>query len=96
MTEQASYTKVFDSPAAALSDLFNGATVLISGHNGAGVPDSLIRAVIASPASDLTCVCQGSWPHGSESVDLADLVESGKVSKLISSQGFDPITCPVL
>ena len=90
MTEQASYTKVFDSPAAALRDLFDGATVLISGHNGMGVPESLIRAMIASPVNNLTCVCQGAWPHGAESVDLADLVESGKVSRLITPQGFGP------
>lgn len=90
MTEPVSYTKVFDSPAVALSDLFDGASILISGHNGTGVPESLIRAVIASSVSGLTCVCQGAWPHGPESADLADLAESGKVSKLITPQGFDP------
>ena len=91
MTEPTSYTKVFDSATDALSDLFDGATVLISGHNGAGVPESLIRAVIESSVRDLICVCQGAWPHSPESVGLADLVESGKVSKLITPQGFDPI-----
>ena len=90
MTEQASFTKVFDSPAAALSGLSDGATLLISGQNGIGVPESLIRAVIESPARDLTCISQGAWPHGAESVGLADLVESGKVSKLITSLGFSP------
>ena len=90
MTDQASYTKVFDNPAAALNGLSDGATLLISGHNGVGVPESLIRAVIESPVRDLTCICQGAWPHRADSVDLSELVASGKVSKLITSQGFDP------
>ena len=90
MTESTAYTKVFDSPAAALDGLFDGATLLISGHRGVGVPESLLRAVIESSVHDLTCICHGAWPHGDDSVDLDDLVKAGRVSKLITPHGFDP------
>ena len=89
MKGQSEFSKVFDSPAAALNGLSDGATVLIAGYLGVGVPESLIRAVIECPAQDLTCICQGSWGHGPDSLDLADLVGAGKVRKLVTPQGFD-------
>ena len=90
MNAPAIYSKVFESPAAALEGISSGTTVLLSGYAGVGVPESLIRAVIQTPVQGLTCVCQGAWPHGPESVDLAELVAAGKVGKLITPQGFDP------
>src|SRR5690606_39182902 len=48
--------RTVDSPAAAVADIHDGATVLISGFGGAGVPNELIDALIAQGARDLTVV----------------------------------------
>ncbi|MEQ9125066.1 MAG: 3-oxoacid CoA-transferase subunit A [Alphaproteobacteria bacterium] len=48
--------KRVESPAAALADLKDGATVMISGFGGAGVPVALIQALDASGVKDLDIV----------------------------------------
>ena len=90
MNKAETFSKVFENPEAALEGLSSGSTVVIAGYTGVGVPESLIRAMIKAPVRELTCVCQGAWPHGPESVDVADLVAAGKVRKLITPLGFDP------
>ncbi len=70
------------SPAAAVADVFDGATVMIGGFGEAGSPIELIHALIDQGAADLTVVNNNT---GSGHVGLAALIETGRVRKMICS-----------
>jgi 3-oxoadipate CoA-transferase, alpha subunit len=74
--------KVFESVAEALSDVADGATVLIGGFGTAGIPTELINGLIDQGARDLTIVNNnaGNGDHG-----LAGLLKTGRVRKVICS-----------
>jgi 3-oxoadipate CoA-transferase alpha subunit len=74
--------KQYDSPADAVADIFDGATVLIGGFGAAGSPIELIHALIDQGASDLVVVNNNT---GSGHVGLAALIEHGRVAKMICS-----------
>ena len=82
--------KVYPSPASAIHDLNEGASVLIAGFAGQGTPEGLIRALQAKGVGNLTCICQGAWPSHPEMVDVAALVASGQVRRLVSPLAFYP------
>ena len=86
-------TKVFPSPEAALEGLAQGSVVLIGGFEGLGVPEALLRALLAKGTGDLTCICQGAWSSGPQGhgVDLDRLAASGQISKLIAPLPFLPV-----
>lgn len=83
-------SKIYPSPEAALEDLADGSVVLIGGFEGLGVPQALLRALLAKGAGNLTCICQGAWPWGppGNGVDLDRLAASGQISKLIAPLPF--------
>lgn len=85
-------TKVFPSPEAALEDLAEGSVVLIGGFEGMGVPEALLKALLAKGAGNLTIICQGAWPSGpqGQGVGLDQLAASGRISKLIAPLPFLP------
>ncbi|VAW00562.1 3-oxoadipate CoA-transferase subunit A [hydrothermal vent metagenome] len=68
--------------AAAVRDVFDGATVMIGGFGEAGSPIELIHALIDQGAGDLTVVNNNT---GSGEVGLAALIKAGRVSKMICS-----------
>jgi 3-oxoadipate CoA-transferase alpha subunit len=70
------------SPAEAVADIVDGATVMIGGFGEAGSPIELIHALIDQGASDLTVVNNNT---GSGEVGLAALIKAGRVSKMICS-----------
>jgi 3-oxoadipate CoA-transferase alpha subunit len=70
------------SPAGAVADVFDGATVMIGGFGEAGSPIELIHALIDQGATDLTVVNNNT---GSGEVGLAALIKAGRVSKMICS-----------
>ena len=74
--------KIAASAAAALSDVPDGATVMIGGFGGAGQPAELIDALIAQGARDLTIVNNNA---GNGHSGLAALLEAGRVRKIICS-----------
>ena len=74
--------KTVDSPAAAVADIPNGATVMIGGFGEDGSPIELIHALIDQGATDLTVVNNNT---GSGEVGLAALIMNGRVSKMICS-----------
>ena len=69
-------------PAAAVADVFDGATVMIGGFGEAGSPIELIHALIDQGASGLTVVNNNT---GSGEVGLAALIKAGRVAKMICS-----------
>ncbi len=74
--------KIYSSPAEAVTDVFDGATVMISGFGEAGSPIELIHALIDQGARDL-CVISNNT--GSGHVGLAALIENRQVRKMICS-----------
>lgn len=74
--------KVFDSPAAALGDLRDGATVMIGGFGTAGLPEELIQALLDKGARELTVVNNNA---GNGDTGLAALLAAGRVRKIICS-----------
>lgn len=74
--------KFINTPEAAVADIHDGATVLISGFGGAGMPTELIHALIDQGARELTVVSNNA---GNRETGLAALVKAGRVRKVICS-----------
>jgi len=74
--------KQYDSAAAAVADIFDGATVMIGGFGEAGSPIELIHALIDLGATNLTVINNNT---GSGHVGLAALIENRQVSRMICS-----------
>lgn len=74
--------KQAESVHAAVSDIGDGATVLIGGFGEAGSPIELIHALIDRGARDLTVASNNT---GSGQVGLAALIRNGQVRKMICS-----------
>ncbi len=70
------------SPADAVTDVFDGATILVGGFGEAGSPIELIHALIDQGASDLTVISNNC---GSGEVGLAALLKARRVTKVVCS-----------
>src|SRR3546814_16868114 len=74
--------KSFATPALAVGDIFDGASVMIGGFGTAGMPDQLIDALIAHGARDLTVINNNA---GNGETGLAALLKAGRGKKIICS-----------
>ena len=74
--------KIAKTAAEAVADVFDGATILISGFGEAGSPIELIHALIDQGAKELTVVSNNT---GNGHVGLAALIENKQVRKMICS-----------
>ena len=74
--------KIVKTPAEALADVRDGATVMIGGFGGAGQPAALIDALIEQGARDLTIVNNNA---GNGETGLAALLKAGRVRKIVCS-----------
>lgn len=74
--------KMVASAAEALSDVPDGATVMIGGFGTAGLPNELIGALLEQGARDLTIVNNNA---GNGDTGLAALLAAGRVRKMICS-----------
>ena len=74
--------KIVNSAKEAVADIFDGATIHISGFGEAGSPVELIHALIDQGARNLTVVSNNA---GSGNVGLAALIENRQVRKIICS-----------
>jgi 3-oxoadipate CoA-transferase, alpha subunit len=74
--------KLAGSPAVALADVHDGATVMIGGFGTAGLPNELIDALIAHGCRDLTIVSNNA---GNGDTGLAALLAARRVRKIICS-----------
>jgi 3-oxoadipate CoA-transferase alpha subunit len=74
--------KIVATPAAALADVPDGATVMIGGFGTAGQPHELIDALIAQGAKDLVIVNNNA---GNGDGGLAALLAAGRVRKIVCS-----------
>jgi len=74
--------KIVPSIAQALADVHDGATVMIGGFGGAGMPSELIDALIARGARELTIVNNNA---GNAESGLAALLKARRVKRIICS-----------
>lgn len=74
--------KIMGSAAEAVSDIHDGATVMIGGFGTAGMPDELIDALIDHGAKDLTVINNNA---GNGDRGLAALIREGRVRKIVCS-----------
>jgi 3-oxoadipate CoA-transferase alpha subunit len=74
--------KFVATPAQALADLRDGATVMIGGFGNAGMPAELIDALIAQGARGLTIVNNNA---GNGDTGLAALLKAKRVRKILCS-----------
>lgn len=81
--------KIINSTKEAVADIFDGATIHISGFGEAGSPVELIHALIDNGAKNLTIVSNNA---GSGNVGLAALIENKQVKKIICSFPRTPIS----
>ena len=70
------------SAAACVADVHDGATILLGGFGGAGMPNVLIDALIEQGAKDLTVVSNNA---GNGTTGLAALLQAGRVRKILCS-----------
>ncbi len=74
--------KIVEQLSVAVSDIPDGATVMISGFGGAGLPSELIEALLQHTATDLTIVSNNA---GNGETGLAALIGAGRVRKIVCS-----------
>jgi 3-oxoadipate CoA-transferase alpha subunit len=74
--------KFFASAEAALADIPDGATIMIGGFGNAGMPATLIDALIAQGARQLTIVNNNA---GNADSGLAALIAAKRVRKILCS-----------
>ncbi len=72
--------KLVCTPAEALADVRDGATVMIGGFGTAGLPDELVEALLDQGARELTVVNNNA---GNGDTGLAALIGAGRVRKII-------------
>ena len=75
-------TFITDDPDAAVAEIADGSTILIGGFGMAGMPLTLIDALIRQGARDLTVVNNNA---GNGDTGLAALLAAGRVRKMICS-----------
>ncbi|MFV8753468.1 CoA transferase subunit A [Nannocystaceae bacterium ST9] len=74
--------KVYESPAAALFDLRDGATIAVGGFGLIGNPEALIVAIAESGVRELTIVSNNC---GNQGRGLAVLLQRRQVAKVVCS-----------
>jgi 3-oxoadipate CoA-transferase alpha subunit len=75
-------TLITDNALEAVSGIADGATILIGGFGMAGMPTTLIDALIAQGATDLTIVSNNA---GNGETGLAALLAAGRVNRIVCS-----------
>ena len=74
--------KTCETLERAVADIHDGATVMIGGFGNAGMPSSLIDALIAHGARELTIVNNNA---GNGDTGLASLIKAKRVRKIVCS-----------
>ncbi|WP_043929740.1 3-oxoacid CoA-transferase subunit A [Bacillus sp. EB01] len=79
--------KKFENAAKAVADMKDGATLLVGGFGGSGLPSHLIAALVEQGAKDLTVVSNNI---GAVSDGVAALISNNQVRKIICSFPVGP------
>ncbi len=80
------FSKLYDTPAAAVADIPDSATLLIGGATRSSEPAALLAALLTTGVRDLTCVCDFADWYGSEGI--LQLARAERISRVISPYPF--------
>ena len=80
------FTKLYDTAAAAVADVPDGATLLIGGASRSSEPTALLAALHAKGAAGLTVVCDFAGWDGSEAI--LKLAAEGRIARIISPNPY--------
>lgn len=80
------FTKLYDTAAAAVADVHDGATLLIGGASRAREPTALLVALLQSGPGNLTCVCDFTDWDGAEGI--LQLARAERIARIISPNPF--------
>ncbi|TAD83816.1 MAG: CoA transferase subunit A [Bacteroidetes bacterium] len=75
-------SKVYASAATALTDVPNGATLMLGGFGLCGIPENCIAALVQMGVSGLTCISNNA---GVDDFGIGLLLRQRQVKKMISS-----------
>ena len=76
--------KTVSDAKEALSDVFDGATILIGGFGLSGLPENLLQALLEKGTKNLTLVSNNA---GTDGHGIGLLLKNGQVKKMIMSYG---------
>ncbi|MCM3693837.1 3-oxoacid CoA-transferase subunit A [Neobacillus niacini] len=79
--------KKYENTAKAIADIHDGATLLVGGFGGSGLPSHLIAALVEQGAKNLTVVSNNI---GAVSDGVAALISNNQVKKIICSFPVGP------
>jgi 3-oxoacid CoA-transferase len=74
--------KIVNSPAEAVADIPDGASIMVSGFGLCGIPENLIAALRARGAKGLTVMSNNA---GTNDFGITVLLQNGQVKKMIST-----------
>jgi 3-oxoacid CoA-transferase subunit A len=74
--------KVFASAAAAISDIPDGATIMLGGFGLCGIPENCIAALVEKGVKNLTCISNNA---GIDDFGLGLLLKTRQIKKMMSS-----------
>ena len=80
------FSKLYDTPAAAVADIHDGATLLIGGATLSGEPTALLTALLATGVRDLTFICDFADWDGSEGI--LQLAHAQRITRIVSPFPF--------
>ena len=79
------FSKLYDTPDAAVADLWDGATILIGGAASQSEPKGLLAALLRHHATNLTVV--GDFSELDRRGAMLELLRSGRVARAITPFG---------
>lgn len=74
--------RLLGTPAEAVADVPDGATVMVGGFGAAGLPQELVEALLDGGASGLTLVSNNA---GNGETGIAALIREGRVRRMVCS-----------
>ena len=81
--------KVYASLDAAVADIPDGSTIMFPGFGAPGMPRNLIAALLQQGAKDLIGI-SNRFGRADETVDVHNLIEEGRMKKMICAFTADP------
>jgi 3-oxoacid CoA-transferase subunit A len=76
--------KIFPTPASAVADIPNGATIMVGGFGVTGVPFNLIKALADKGSKNLTLISNSGGGRLPD-IDLSIVIKNGQAKKLITT-----------
>ena len=89
------FSKLYDSPAAAVADIPDGATILLGGASPHDAPAGLLAALAQSGVRGLACVCDFAARRNADENEVdSDPAVAGVIAQLAVAGVIAPYHIP--